>query len=75
MPDNALTVGPFELLFSEKKISGGVPASRQETIQMLDFAARTGIRPKVELFDMSDINQAIARVRAGQARYRAVLTV
>ncbi|TRW87954.1 NAD(P)-dependent alcohol dehydrogenase [Mycolicibacterium sp. 018/SC-01/001] len=75
VPDNALTVGPFELLFSEKKISGGVPASRQETIQMLDFAARTGVRPKVELFDMSDINQAIARVRAGQARYRAVLTV
>ena len=74
VPDSALTLGPFELLLSEKKVSGGVPASRQETVQMLDFAARTGVRPKVETFDMSDINQAIARVRAGKARYRAVLT-
>lgn len=75
VPASALQLGPFELLFSEKKVSGGVPASRQETVQMLDFAARTGVRPKVETFEMRDINQAIARVRAGQARYRAVVAV
>lgn len=73
VPESALQLGPFELLLSEKKVSGGVPASRQETVQMLDFAARTGVRPKVEIFDMSDINQAVARVRAGAARYRAVV--
>jgi uncharacterized zinc-type alcohol dehydrogenase-like protein len=69
----SLHVGAFELLLSEKKVSGGVPASRQETVQMLDFAARTGVRPKVETFAMSDINKAVARVRAGEARYRAVV--
>lgn len=40
---------------------------------MLDFTARTGVRPKVESFGMSDINQAVPRVRAGEARYRAVV--
>jgi uncharacterized zinc-type alcohol dehydrogenase-like protein len=73
VPESALQLGQFELLLSEKKVSGGVPASRQETVQMLDFAARTGVRPKVEIFRMSDINQAVARVRAGEARYRAVV--
>lgn len=73
VPESPLQLGQFELLFSEKKVSGGVPASRQETVQMLEFAARTGVRPKVETFGMSDINQAVARVRAGEARYRAVV--
>jgi uncharacterized zinc-type alcohol dehydrogenase-like protein len=40
---------------------------------MLDFAARTGVRPQVEAFSMSDINQAIGRVRSGDVRYRAVV--
>lgn len=73
VPDSAMQIGPLGLLFSEKKISGGVPASRQETVQMLDFAARTGVRPTVEVFAMGDINQAVAHVRSGQARYRAVV--
>jgi alcohol/geraniol dehydrogenase (NADP+) len=73
VPASALRLGAFELLYSEKKVSGGVPASRQETVQMLDFAARTGVRPKVEVFPIADINEAVARVRAGKPRYRAVV--
>jgi uncharacterized zinc-type alcohol dehydrogenase-like protein len=73
VPQNAMQLNPISLLLSEKKISGGVPASRQETMQMLDFAARTGVRPMVETFPMPDINQAIARVRSGDVRFRAVV--
>lgn len=72
-PDGAMQMSPMSLIFAEKKVAGGLVASRGETVQMLDFAARTGVRPKVELFPMRDINQAIARVRAGDVRYRAVL--
>jgi uncharacterized zinc-type alcohol dehydrogenase-like protein len=73
VPDTAMQISPIALVFSEKTIAGGLVASRNETVQMLDFAARTGVRPMVELFDMSDINQAVARVRSGEVRYRAVL--
>lgn len=73
VPDSALSIAPFALLPAEKTICGGVPASRQETVQMLDFVARTGIRPTVETFPMRDINGAVARVRAGKVRYRAVV--
>ena len=73
VPESAMQITPMSLVFSEKTISGGLVASRDETRQMLDFAARTGVRPLVEHFDMADINQAITRVRSGQVRYRAVL--
>ena len=73
VPENAMQIGPFALLFSEKTIAGGVPASRQETVQMLEFAARTGVRPKVETFPMSDINRAMEHVRSGRAHFRAVV--
>lgn len=70
---DAMQIDPLSLVFSEKKISGGLVASRGETMQMLDFAARTGVRPMVQTFPMQRINEAIAKVRAGDVRYRAVL--
>lgn len=73
IPENDLRIGALPLLMSEKRISGGVPASRQETVDMLDFAARTGVRPTVEVHAMGDINAALMRVREGRARYRAVV--
>ena len=40
---------------------------------MLDFAARHAIAPQVEVFPMRRINEAIAHLREGKARYRVVL--
>jgi uncharacterized zinc-type alcohol dehydrogenase-like protein len=40
---------------------------------MLDFAARHEIEPVTETFDFSQVNEAIAHVEAGKARYRIVL--
>ena len=40
---------------------------------MLDFAARHQIAPQVEHFPMSNVNDALAHLKAGKARYRIVL--
>ena len=40
---------------------------------MLEFAARHDIRPQVEHFPMSRVNDALAHLEAGNARYRIVL--
>lgn len=72
-PQKPMQLDSMSLVFSEKMIAGGLVASRDETRQMLDFAARTGVRPVIETFPMREINQAIGRVRAGDVRYRAVL--
>jgi alcohol/geraniol dehydrogenase (NADP+) len=65
VPESAMTINALSLLFSEKTISGGLVASREETVSMLDFVARTGIRPHIETFPMRDVNEALDRVRSG----------
>jgi uncharacterized zinc-type alcohol dehydrogenase-like protein len=49
----------------------GAPAT---IAKMLDFAVRHGIKPVIETFAMSRVNDALARLRSGQARYRIVLS-
>ena len=58
---------------AEKSVSGGCCGSPSDTALMLDFAARDGVRPMVETFALKDVNRAVDHVRAGKARYRAVL--
>jgi uncharacterized zinc-type alcohol dehydrogenase-like protein len=40
---------------------------------MLQFAARHQVMPQVERFPMSRVNEALAHLRSGKARYRVVL--
>ncbi len=40
---------------------------------MLDFAIRHNIKPITETYSFERINDAIARLHSGEARYRIVL--
>ena len=40
---------------------------------MLDFCARHDIEPVVEMFQMSQVNGALERLREGKVRWRAML--
>jgi len=40
---------------------------------MLDVAARHGVKAVTERFAMSKANEAVAKVKKNQVRYRAVL--
>jgi len=40
---------------------------------MLNFAARHNILPTVEMFKLSEVNEAIEKLREGKVRYRVVL--
>ena len=40
---------------------------------MLDFCKRHALAPVMEMFPMSKVNDALERLRAGQAHYRIVL--
>jgi D-arabinose 1-dehydrogenase-like Zn-dependent alcohol dehydrogenase len=41
--------------------------------EMLEFAARHGIAPQVELKPMAEANSGLARLASNQVRYRLVL--
>jgi uncharacterized zinc-type alcohol dehydrogenase-like protein len=63
----------FPLIAAQKEISGSPLGSPATTAVMLDFCARHNIRPVTEEFALSKVNDAIAHLRAGKARYRIVL--
>ncbi|MFD5749228.1 NAD(P)-dependent alcohol dehydrogenase [Streptomyces sp. NPDC127033] len=73
VPHGSISVHPLGLLPGEKTLVGGIPGSPTENRQMLDFAARHGIRPEVEVFPAARMDEALDHVRHGRARYRAVL--
>ncbi|GAB4567056.1 MAG: NAD(P)-dependent alcohol dehydrogenase [Geothermobacteraceae bacterium] len=69
-----LDLGVFGLISGQRSVSGSPVGSPVNIARMLDFAARHHISPVIETFPMEQVNDALARLRSGQARYRIVLT-
>jgi uncharacterized zinc-type alcohol dehydrogenase-like protein len=68
-----IPVAAFSLITGAKSISGSPLGSPFNTARMLDFSARHRIGPRIEVFPMSQVNEALEHLRAGKARYRIVL--
>ena len=68
-----IPVGAFDLIGRERSVSGSPTGAPVDIANMLDFAARHGVAPQVEHFPMSKVNDALAHLEAGKARYRIVL--
>lgn len=68
-----IPVAAFALIGGQKSLSGSPLGSPATTRKMLDFCARHGIAPVTEHFPMSKVNDAVAHLAAGKARYRVVL--
>jgi alcohol/geraniol dehydrogenase (NADP+) len=61
------------LLQGQKSVSGSPSGSPRDLFEMLDVAARHGVKAMTEKFPMAKANDAVARVKKNQVRYRAVL--
>lgn len=68
-----IPVAAFSLIMKQREISGSPTGSPADIATLLDFAARHDIRPQVEMFPMSKVNEALTHLRQGKARYRIVL--
>lgn len=69
-----LDLAVFPLIAGQRSISGTPVGSPATMRRMLEFAARHGINPVTEHFPLDRVNDAIAHLRSGQARYRVVLS-
>lgn len=69
-----LDINVFSLIMGQRSVSGSPVGSPGIIADMLDFAGLHNIKPVIEKFSFDDINDAIARLRSGQARYRVVLS-
>jgi uncharacterized zinc-type alcohol dehydrogenase-like protein len=68
-----LPIPAFLLIAGQRSVSGSPSGAPATVATMLDFCARHGISPVTEEFPMSQANQALEHLAAGQARYRIVL--
>ena len=58
---------------TERALFGSYLGPLGDYEEMLNFAVEHNVRPQVEVMPVERINEAVARVRAGDARYRVVL--
>ena len=68
-----VTFEPLELVVHQQSITGSFLGSRATMREMLLFVEKKGIMPKVELMPMSQVNEAIRRLKENRAHYRIVL--
>jgi uncharacterized zinc-type alcohol dehydrogenase-like protein len=68
-----MAIPAFTLLTGQKSVSSSPLGSPALTKMMLEFCVRHNIYPITEEFPMSRVNDAIAHLESGKARYRIVL--
>jgi uncharacterized zinc-type alcohol dehydrogenase-like protein len=64
----------FPLLVGQRSVSGSPVGSPATIERMLEFASRHQIKPVTEHFRFDQVNEALARLNSGAARYRIVLS-
>jgi alcohol/geraniol dehydrogenase (NADP+) len=72
-PPKPPSIAAATLVVPAKTISGSNTGSPVMMREMLDIAARHGVKAQTERFAMAKVNDAIAKVKKGAVRYRAVL--
>jgi len=74
LPEEPLKgIPPNLLALKQINICGSIIGSPDEIQEMLDFAAETGVKPWIQKYPMSKVNEALADFRSGKPRYRFVL--
>jgi uncharacterized zinc-type alcohol dehydrogenase-like protein len=66
-------VQAMSLIGGQKAVSGSPSGSPRDLFEMLDVAGRHGVKAITERFAMAKANDAVAKVKKSQVRYRAVL--
>ncbi len=72
-PDEPLKLDVGSMLGRQLSVTTSAIGGRPAIREMLDFAARHGVAPRVQVRPLAEADAALAEVRKGQARYRVVL--
>ncbi len=73
IPPSPVTLQAFPLIAGIRSVTGNPTGSPYRIREMLDVAARHGVKAQTEAFPMAKVNEAIDRVKKNKVRYRAVL--
>jgi alcohol/geraniol dehydrogenase (NADP+) len=73
VPPSPVSLQAFPLIAGVRSVTGNPTGSPYRIREMLDVAARHGVKAQTEHFPMAKANEAIDRVKKNKVRYRAVL--
>lgn len=73
VPPSPISVAAFPLISGQRALCGSPIGSPHLLREMMDVAARHGVKATTELFPMAKANEAIKKVEKNKIRYRAVL--
>jgi uncharacterized zinc-type alcohol dehydrogenase-like protein len=73
VPPSPVSLQAFPLIAGIRTITGSPIGSPHMLREMIDVAARHGVKAQTERFPMAKVNEAIAKVKKNKVRYRAVL--
>nr|AFQ59973.1 nerol dehydrogenase [Persicaria minor]AUO60026.1 nerol dehydrogenase [Persicaria minor] len=74
-PPKPLELPVFPLLLGRKMVAGSAIGGMKETQEMIDFAAKEGVRADVEVIPMDYVNTAMQRVSKSDVKYRFVIDI
>ena len=74
LPPSPVNVHVLALVSGQRSVTGNPTGSPNRIREMLDVAARHGVKAMTESFPMDKANTAIDKVKKNKVRYRAVLT-
>jgi D-arabinose 1-dehydrogenase-like Zn-dependent alcohol dehydrogenase len=72
-PDEPLKLDVGAMLGRQLSVTTSAIGGRPAIREMLEFAARHGVAPKLQLRPLAEADAALGDVRKGLARYRVVL--
>ncbi|OMP06051.1 Alcohol dehydrogenase superfamily, zinc-type [Corchorus capsularis] len=75
VPEKPHEFPAFPLLAGRKMIGGSMIGGLKETQEMIDFAAKNGIKPNIEVIAMDYVNTAMERLLKADVKYRFVIDV
>jgi propanol-preferring alcohol dehydrogenase len=61
------------LLMGSRSVAGHYSGYAKDSEDALAFSALTGVRPKVEVYPLAQVNEAYDRMMSNKARFRVVL--
>jgi propanol-preferring alcohol dehydrogenase len=66
---------PYELLYEERSLRSVANLTRRDGVEFLELAPQVPVRTEVEVHPLERANEALDRLRAGELRGSAVLTL
>ena len=62
-----------EVAFHRKSVAGSLIGSLADTQEVLDFCAKHGIGPDIEIISIQEVNDAYKKIEDGDVRFRYVI--